>query len=191
MQDVTLQTDFLPADRVPYVVLRDWNRTIQQWHPLTALMEQTPDRLLLLNEQRQILYCNQAFLDTIGLPNPDALLGLRLGEALGCVNSELRQGGCGTTPACQFCTIAKAIIDTLAWGGTMGPRAARVKRSPTESMRLELEISSVLVATSRLMLCRWATNSTIQQTPPNPEDCPVELQDLLLALTRHQSVDAS
>jgi len=188
MQDVLLQTDFLPADRVSYTVLRDWNRSIQQWPPLTAFMEHSSDRLLLLNEQRQILYCNQAFLNTIGVPNPDAFLGLRLGEAFGCVNSELRQGGCGTTPACQFCIIAKAIVDTLAWGGTMGARAARVKRSPTESLRVDLDISSVLVGTSRLMLCRWATNGPVCHTPPDPENCPVELQDSRLALHLTASV---
>lgn len=190
MQDVLLQTDFLPADRVPYSLLRDCNNAIRQWPPLTALMEQTPDRLLLLNEQRQILYCNQAFLLAVGVLNSDAILGLRLGEALGCVNSELRPGGCGTTAPCQFCSLAKAIVDTLAWGGTMGARTARIKRSSTESLRVQLEISSVLVGTNRLLLCRWPHSAMVPITPPNPESCPIELQELLLALTDPQHAEA-
>lgn len=190
MQDVLLQTDFLPADRVPHTVLRDSNQTIRQWPPLVAFMEQSPHRLLILNEQRQILYCNQAFLLAIDFHNPDAILGLRLGEALGCVQSELRPGGCGTTKACQLCNLAKAIVDTLAWGDTMGTRSTRIKRSHTESIRVDLDITSVLLGTSRLLLCRWPASAFFPVTPPNPDDCPIELQELLLALTAPQSEES-
>lgn len=187
MQDLLLESDFLPADRMPYGALRDWNRAIQQWPHLSQLMESSPDPILLLNEQRQILYCNRAFLTTIGLSYPDVLLGLRIGEALGCVHSEARLGGCGTGVACRYCVLANAIVDTLAWGGTMGVRQTRVKRSATESVPVAIVIDSVLLGASRLLLVRWGDPDPL---PSNAslDDCPVELQELFLALTSaHQT----
>lgn len=75
-----------------------------------------PLPLLVLNACRQIVLCNQAFLDMTGAQAPDVFLGRRLGETLGCVYSGAGQGGCGTSEHCRQCGALRATLDGLRTG---------------------------------------------------------------------------
>lgn len=73
-----------------------------------------PLPLLILNEQRQILFSNQAFARLIGSPNAHSLLARRPGEALGCIYSDIGPSGCGTSAYCSECGALKAIVNSIA-----------------------------------------------------------------------------
>jgi hypothetical protein len=69
--------------------------------------------LAILNEHRQILVVNHALLDALGVEDGGPLQGLRLGEAVGCVYSQLERGGCGTSKYCKSCSAVCAMMACL------------------------------------------------------------------------------
>src|SRR5512137_2353675 len=68
-----------------------------------ALLRCFGSAVLVLNEHRQILAANTASLEMLGLPDVTGLLGLRPGEAVGCIHAAEEPGGCGTARACATC----------------------------------------------------------------------------------------
>jgi K+-sensing histidine kinase KdpD len=74
--------------------------------------------IAVLNQNRQILAVNHGLMEMLGVENPQQLLGLRPGEALGCIYADEMDAGCGTSPYCITCGAAIAIVTTL---GTHGP----------------------------------------------------------------------
>ena len=64
----------------------------------------------VLNNQRQVLAVNRAWLARLGVADPAAALGLRPGEVLGCVHAHDHPGGCGAGPACVSCGAAIAML---------------------------------------------------------------------------------
>ncbi len=55
--------------------------------------------VLILNRQRQIVFCNEQFAKLLGCANRSDLYGMRPGEALGCIHAG-GTGGCGASPSC-------------------------------------------------------------------------------------------
>ena len=94
---------------------------VQQSEVLSGLLTMVGGLLAVLDENRQILAVNDAFLALLGLENPEALLGLRPGEALRCVHAHEEEAGCGTARACASCGAAIAIVSSLGldepWSG--------------------------------------------------------------------------
>ncbi len=80
---------------------------------VTGLLHFVNGSLAVLNENRQVLAVNEAFLRTLGVEDPAGLLGLRPGEVLGCVHADGEPAGCGTTPFCPTCGAAVAIVASL------------------------------------------------------------------------------
>lgn len=68
---------------------------------------------MVVNDDRQLVAVNHAFLEAIGIENPDEVLGLRLGESLHCVHAAEEPHGCGTTPYCSTCGAAIAIMAAI------------------------------------------------------------------------------
>jgi signal transduction histidine kinase len=77
---------------------------------LVGAVETSSEPTAVLNEERQVVFANQAFQDLVGAETVEEMCGARPGEVLGCLNAE---GGCGDSPACRFCGAAQAIIKTL------------------------------------------------------------------------------
>ena len=68
--------------------------------------------VLVLNENRQIIYGNEDFVRALGLGSVSEVLGKRPGEALGCIHSGSMEAGCGTSEACAVCGAVNSIVDS-------------------------------------------------------------------------------
>ncbi len=68
-----------------------------------AVLEAVDSYAVILNAQRQILAANGEFLELLQRDAPDAVLGLRPGEALNCAHFTEGPGGCGTSEHCRTC----------------------------------------------------------------------------------------
>lgn len=130
-----MTTYFAPAGRVSQSEIHDQAQLFDGYLLLDSVMNAVPDVVVVLNEQRQIVYANQA---AYNLPdiNPDDLLGLRPGEALNCVRAHTTEGGCGTTEFCRTCGAVQAILDALR--GTQNIRECRILR--TDGTALDLRV---------------------------------------------------
>ncbi len=78
---------------------------------LVPLLEAFPTPALILNDTRQIVLHNSAFEKTMPNGDYDRMLGLRVGEALGCRNLPGTPSGCGTGKACSMCGAVLAMLE--------------------------------------------------------------------------------
>lgn len=80
---------------------------------INGLLDNVGGLLAVLNEHRQILAVNDTFLRTSGIDDADRLLGLRPGEAIGCIFRDAGKDGCGTSAYCATCGAAIAMVTCL------------------------------------------------------------------------------
>lgn len=78
-----------------------------------SILNAMPIATMLLNQQRQLIYGNQALLDLMGIESITTLLGQKPGELIGCMNEKTGFDGCGTSPSCKVCGALKAINNCL------------------------------------------------------------------------------
>ncbi|MCP3892170.1 MAG: HAMP domain-containing histidine kinase [Desulfobulbaceae bacterium] len=107
------ETFFAPAKRTEKVALQDQIQIISNSSILDAVLKIMPGVVVVLNEDRQIVGLNYAFLESFGIDNPEKSLGLRLGESVGCIHADTMAGGCGTSRSCSSCGAVVAMMATI------------------------------------------------------------------------------
>lgn len=100
-------TERLPVDQIERQRAR-----LAEMSLLSDLLNALPNILMVLNQQRQIVFSNHALFTALNI-RPEQVLGLRPGEVWGCMHALDAQGGCGTTPYCQACGAARALMTGL------------------------------------------------------------------------------
>jgi signal transduction histidine kinase len=108
-----IPTQFAPAERAPGEKIAAQAHYLLNLPLFERLFNAVPDIILVVNQQRQIIFANHTLLKTTGLNDDAAIIGLRPGEALGCVHAFETQGGCGTSEFCQTCGAVEAILSSL------------------------------------------------------------------------------
>lgn len=103
------KTQFAPAERATFETLQQQQGLFANAGFMLEIMDAVPDGLMVLNEQRQIVYGNQAFCQAVQVDG-DSVIGLRPGEALNCIHAFESDGGCGTTEFCSTCGAVRAIL---------------------------------------------------------------------------------
>ena len=81
---------------------------------LLDVLDGFPGFVLVLNQARQIVFANHAFLGFLGAPSLAEVLGKKPGDALACEHAVHSARGCGTTDFCSTCGAAKAAPPSLA-----------------------------------------------------------------------------
>lgn len=105
-------TFFAPAERAPLETVQRQRKVLEQ-SKTTRLVDAVPQIIMVLNAQRQLVYCNLALLRTLNLTTVDAIIGKRPGEILNCIHAHRLPGGCGTSEFCTKCGAAQAIMSSL------------------------------------------------------------------------------
>lgn len=85
-----------------------------------SILNAIPIATMILNQQNQLIYGNQALLDLLEITDVKPYLGFKPGELLGCTNSRYSPEGCGSSPACKVCGTLKAINDCINFGSGDG-----------------------------------------------------------------------
>jgi signal transduction histidine kinase len=118
-------------------------RAVLMAEPLAVgMLEVMPDPVLVLNAQRQIIACNPPMLRLAGLESPEPLLGLRPGEAAGCLYCDDGPAGCGTGRYCVVCGAVNAIVECFdSHQPTSRECRLRIHAGPT-SMALDLLVQA-------------------------------------------------
>jgi len=112
MENANSQTKFAPAERADSETINLSFKLITDQNFFNKLFAVVPNIILILNKQRQTVFCNQALLDTLGINSYDQILGHRPGEILNCIHSNETAEGCGTTEFCSTCGAVNAILNT-------------------------------------------------------------------------------
>ncbi len=80
---------------------------------INGLLNTVSGLLAVLNEHRQILAVNDTFLEALDIADGGQALGLRPGEAIGCIYRDAGDAGCGTSAYCASCGAALALVSCL------------------------------------------------------------------------------
>jgi len=112
MTDESLQTHFASPERLPEEYVAVVARELEKLERL-KLLDRMPVMVFLANTCRQIVYCNPSFASTVKPVVREHILGMRPGEALGCVFSRAMKAGCGCSEYCRHCGAAQAILKSL------------------------------------------------------------------------------
>ena len=78
-----------------------------------GIMRTVGGPVAVLNQHRQILAVNDAFLQHLGVTGGAGIQGLRLGEALRCIHAREMPGGCCTSRYCPSCEISLATEESM------------------------------------------------------------------------------
>lgn len=113
--EVSSQGTVIEGERVLLSIIRDITERHHMAEELTAIYENAPLIMVLLDGERRVCKVNKFAEQFAGVPAAN-LLGLRGGEALGCLNALDDPQGCGFGPHCQQCTIRSTVIDTFETG---------------------------------------------------------------------------
>ena len=79
---------------------------------LEQVIDNLPSAIIVVDRDRRVLLANKSAALFVKRPK-DAFFGLHGGEAFGCVNANIVSEGCGFAPACEFCTIRNAVMETF------------------------------------------------------------------------------
>lgn len=143
-------TWFAPAQRSSRSELeRDLN-LFNQPAPIAATLDAVPMVVMVLNKNRQLVYCNQAVLGLASVHSIPKILGLRPGELLHCSHCADAAGGCGTTEFCRHCGAVQSILEAQTGHASVSECSITVERSG-RAQSLELRV--------------WATPFAYQNTP--------------------------
>lgn len=80
---------------------------------LCELLDAIPDNVMILNENRQILYANKTLEQFCAANGVFGLIGLRIGEAFSCQNASCAVEGCGNAESCNLCGALDASLIAL------------------------------------------------------------------------------
>ncbi|OPY89676.1 MAG: Sensor protein KdpD [Syntrophus sp. PtaU1.Bin208] len=108
-----MDTYFAPAEKAKGDELTAEIEMVCHNPVLEGLLCSVSGLLAVLNEHRQLVAFNDAFMQMLGIHDPQQAFGLRLGEALECIHAHDEPAGCGTTKFCPTCGAAIAIVSSL------------------------------------------------------------------------------
>lgn len=149
-------TFFDTPGRAPSSELQKQAEAVRSHTCAMPLLDGLPEPAFLLNAQRQIVLANRAGTALAAkLGAPSAVEGLRIGEALECVNVAAGPDGCGTSARCQHCGAGranKAFSDSA--GEYQGEFRLRSVHHGVESAHtFQFHLAPVEMAGSTLRLC--------------------------------------
>ena len=106
-------THFASAERSSQRMINREHKAIMNNMQVNKIMKDVPNLGVILDKNRQIVYANEAITSLLGLSNMDKTLGMRPGELVSCIYSDVTTGGCGTAKACQDCGAVGTILKCL------------------------------------------------------------------------------
>lgn len=123
------KTYYAPAERTDSETLKKERSVFVSNKIALSLLNAISDLAMVLNEQRQILVVNNVLVRSLGIEDPEKLIGVRPGELLQCVHSDEMPCGCGTSKACAECGAVHAILQGI---DTRKPASGgcRISRKP-------------------------------------------------------------
>ena len=121
-----LPTQFAPVERVPIEITRRQAAAVKKAPLPFDLLSGVLNYVFILNAQRQIVYASRNVPDLLPDRKRKPWLGLRPGEALGCVHANENEGGCGTSKSCRKCGGVRAVLSSL--NGEASVKQFRLKR---------------------------------------------------------------
>jgi K+-sensing histidine kinase KdpD len=99
-------------NREGFPVLQSDINLIYRNKVITFLLDSMPVITMIINNFRQVLFCNRAYLELSSTDPQEIVLGIRPGELFGCAFHNESPDGCGESEHCRFCGAVTAIKES-------------------------------------------------------------------------------
>ena len=126
MEPIAIVPQYAPEQRLPLEIVRRQAEALKRDPVLVGLLDSMAIPILVLNAQHQITLANKSAQTLIPNRPLDQVIGLRPGEAFGCIHAEETPSGCGTSAYCTECGSLHAIWDCIRQEA--GARECRMMR---------------------------------------------------------------
>jgi len=157
-------TFFAPAEREPIEVVHRQAGSLSKSPLARTFLNAGLNYLFVLNAQRQIVMASENVLELMPDKTMDQIVGLRPGEALGCVHAYECESGCGTSRFCRQCLAVKVILSGLAGSRDMAEcRLTRVVNGREIALELEVLATPLMLDSERYTLLTVAEISRKKQ----------------------------
>ena len=117
--NTAMQSEFAPAECLDTKEINRQAKMVAEVPYLCKHFDAIPSIVFILNEQRQIVFANQAAVSKFKTKNREDLYGLRLGKTINCIHAGESHTRCGTTLFCRECGAVKAILTGLEGNSTV------------------------------------------------------------------------
>ncbi len=148
--EIGLETEFAPAERASPREINAHFDGLSTTPLLHDLMRAIPNIVLILNQNRQIVFANERLLEHLEIQDIREILGQRPGELLNCIHAFETEGGCGTTRFCRHCGAVRAILQ--AQKGHMDVQECRILRTDGRALDLRVWATPLTFNGERLMV---------------------------------------
>ncbi len=132
-------TFFAPAKREAIEVVQRQAGRLGQVPLAQTFLNGALDYLFVLNQRRQIVMASANVLELVPGKTMDEIIGLRPGEALGCIHAYECASGCGTSQFCRHCGAVRVILAGLA-GYRHVQECHLTRRSNGQEVSLDLRV---------------------------------------------------
>jgi PAS domain-containing protein len=129
---LTPGAEFAPVRRSAFTEVKDDFKRICACELVAPILDAMGEPAALLNENRQVVFANTAMCELGGVVAREEILGLRLGEVLGCDLALNRPGGCGTYRECRSCGAINAVLAALDGRSVTNNASVEVNRAGME-----------------------------------------------------------
>jgi len=146
-------TYFAPAGRDQPEELAHKQHLVASVPLLQRTIDAMSDMVLILNGRRQVVGANRRLLELLEC-EPEAVLGRRLGELLGCRNAPTGPDGCGTGADCSLCGAVNAILESQQVEAQV-TRECRISLADPVGAALDLKVNATAVGVDgdRFTIC--------------------------------------
>lgn len=132
---------FAPADRESLEAIKAEQAAVVGCGAAAAILETLSEPVAVVNGLRQVVHANASFLAFAGAEALDEILGMRLGEFLGCSHAVGDLAGCGTHPSCRTCGAVNAVL-SAADGTALCCEADLTVTTGGRERRLRFDVSA-------------------------------------------------
>ncbi len=134
------KTDFASPERLEEREIREQYERVLSLEHAKEILDSFPNIVAVLNKQRQVIFANEPFVKLIGITEFEDALGQRPGELLKCVNSQLNEGGCGTSKNCRYCGAVLTILKSQETGKEQESEARLTTKHQNKIVPLDLHV---------------------------------------------------
>ena len=151
-------TFFAPAERETLEVVHRQADSFTHTPVAHTLLNATVNYLFVLNSRRQIVMASENVLELALGRTMDQIIGLRPGEALGCVHASACESGCGTSGLCSQCGAVHVILSGLKGYRAMEEcHMTRLNNGKEESLHLQVLATPLVHNNERYTLLTMAS----------------------------------
>lgn len=133
---MNMDTQFAPPERESDEVILESAKQFEKNDFMLYMLNAVPDPFVVVNDKRQVVFTNDAFLQMVGAYSKAHVLGQRPGEIMQCTHAEDQIGGCGTSEACRGCGAVQAVLAGLK--GKENAKEARITLVGGDSLDLKI-----------------------------------------------------